>query len=400
MYALLTTVALALVAATSASPDTLHLAAALRIARENRGSLAAAAALVREARADRQVAGTIPNPSIRLSFDESAPRRQVMADQPLSWLARRSAERGRAAAGLDRALADSTLRDADLSREVKQAFHGALASEGRLVALIDQARIADSVVALGRRRAEAGDISSLELEQIIQEAARAKQSVNEGNERRAAAMFQLARALGVADTNGLTPAGDLAEGLDAPLPDLPSSMRALPGIRIAAADSAAAARHLSSVARDRLPIPSALLGVEWDEPDAVIRRSYLIIGVSLPLPVWNIGTGRSRVARAAADRAAADLREATLETERIVREHRARIEARSHRARLAQNTIRPSAERVRTGTLRQYAVGRATVLAVFESLRAERDITLALIDDLVAFQNARADLNAILGRSN
>lgn len=63
--------------------DSLTLAEALRLAREHRGVLPAAAAGVREARGARRMAETIPNPVVSYTWSESPPKRQVTLDQPL-----------------------------------------------------------------------------------------------------------------------------------------------------------------------------------------------------------------------------------------------------------------------------------------------------------------------------
>jgi hypothetical protein len=55
------------------------------------------------------------------------------------------------------------------------------------------------------------------------------------------------------------------------------------------------------------------------------------------------------------------------------------------------------ARRVRAGAVRLYEAGRTGVLPVFEALRAERDVARAMVRELLAFQEARADLAALRG---
>ncbi len=380
--------------------DSLTLAEALRLAREHRGVLPAAAAGVREARGARRVAGTIPNPVVSYTWSESPPKRQVTLDQPLGWLVRQSADRGTASARIDRALADSTQLAADLTREVRRAFYGTLAAGARVVALRAQALLADSLVTLGRRRVAAGDISPLELEQIVQEAARTAHTLSEAVEARAVAMILLARTLGISDTTRIAPAGNLADGLDSLPAVSPVPTRSLPRVQAAFADSAAAARAFAGARRGRIPFPSVHMGVEWDDPSVATQRSFLSFGVAIPFPLWNLGNGQVAAARGGADRAAALALETALDLERLAREQTVRVEHRWRRAHLARDSLLPSAARIRDGTVRQYAAGRATVLAVFDALRAEQDIILTVINDLLAFQEARADLDALLGRSD
>lgn len=391
---------LLLAQAFAAPADGLTLAEALRLARERRGVLPAAAAGVREARGSRRVAGTIPNPVVSYTWSEAPPKSTATLDQPLGWLVRRSADRGAASARIDRARADSTQLSADLTREVRRAFYGALAAGARVAALRAQAVLADSLVTLGRRRVAAGDISPLELEQIVQEAARTAHTLSEAVEARAVAMIFLARTLGIADTTAVAPAGDLADGLNSPPVTSPIPTRSLPGVQAAVADSAAAARVFAGARRGRIPFPSVHMAIEWDDPSAATQRSFLSFGIALPFPLWNLGNGLVAAARGGADRAAALALETSLDLERLAREQTVRVEHRWRRAQLARDSLLPGAARIRDGTVRQYAAGRATVLAVFDALRAEQDILLGVIADLLAFQEARADLDALLGRSD
>ena len=384
----------------AARGDTLTLPAALRLAREHRGVLPAATAGVREARGGRRVAGTIPNPVLSYTYSESPPRRQITVDQPLGWLARRSADLGGATARLERALADSTQLAADLTREVRRDFYAALAAGARVTALRGQTLLTDSLVVLGRRRVAAGDISPLELEQIVLEAGRTRHALNEALERRAVAMVALSRTVGLSDTSRVAPAGDLASGLDSVPGGIPVPTRSLPRVQAAVADSTSAARAFAGARRARIPFPSVHMGIEWDDPALVTQRSYLSFGVSVPFPLWNLGSGVAAAAGGAAARAAALTLEATLEMERLADEQVVRIEHRRHRAQLTRDSLLPGAVRIRDGTVRQYAAGRASVLAVFDALRAEQDLVLTVIDDLLAFQEARADLDALLGRSD
>jgi outer membrane protein TolC len=77
---------------------------------------------------------------------------------------------------------------------------------------------------------------------------------------------------------------------------------------------------------------------------------------------------------------------------------RARVEESTRRARFARDSLLPEARRVRSGTVRLYEAGRTSVVPVLDALRAERDVARATVAELLAFQDARADLRAVLGR--
>jgi outer membrane protein TolC len=67
------------------------------------------------------------------------------------------------------------------------------------------------------------------------------------------------------------------------------------------------------------------------------------------------------------------------------------------RARFARDTLLPLARRLRDRALRAYQAGETGVLPVLDALRSERDATLAGVQDLLAYQTALADWEALLG---
>jgi hypothetical protein len=54
---------------------------------------------------------------------------------------------------------------------------------------------------------------------------------------------------------------------------------------------------------------------------------------------------------------------------------------------------------LRARALRAYQAGETGVLPVLDALRGERDVSLAALQDQLAYQEALADWNALTGRS-
>ena len=204
------------------------------------------------------MAGTIPNPTVSYSHSESTPRNHLLVDQPLDWLFRRGSDRSAAQAGVARALADSSLAVAGLLRDVRTAFYRARASRLAESLVRAQAALADSVARLAAARLRAGDISLLEQEQAAQEAARARQTAAAAREAARVDEAELARAIAWEGAPP-TPTGALDAGVDQ-LPDTTIDVAALPGVRTATADSAAAAAQARSAASARIPLPTRPVG--------------------------------------------------------------------------------------------------------------------------------------------
>jgi cobalt-zinc-cadmium efflux system outer membrane protein len=374
--------------------DSISLDQALERARAARGSVTAAAAGVAEAREAFRTAGAIPNPTVSYSHSESTPRNHLLVDQPLDWLFRRGSDRSAAQAGVDRALADSSVAVAGVLRDVRAAFYRARAARLAESLVRAQAALADSVARLAGARLRAGDISLLEQEQAAQEAARARQTAAAAREAARLDEAELARAIA---WEGLppTPTGALDAGVDQ-LPDTAIDVAALPAVRAAAADSATAAARAVSAARARIPLPTLQSGAEWG--DEAQPGTLGVIGVAVPLPLWNLGGSSEAEARARAARASALTREARLDAVRQLRQARIHLEETAVRARFDRDSILPGAGMLRSRALRAYQAGETGIFPVLDALRGERDASLSALQDQLAFQQALADWYALTGR--
>ena len=105
------------------------------------------------------------------------------------------------------------------------------------------------------------------------------------------------------------------------------------------------------------------------------------------------------MARERARSAAALAGELRLDTDRRLREGVARLVSARERAVYSRDSLLPEAMRLRAGVVRLYRAGQTGVLPVFEALRAERDVQLGQVKDLLTFQEALADWLAFLGNS-
>lgn len=393
--------------------DSITLEAALARARPARPRAVSAEAGVDRARGQSRVLTTIPSPTVQLEQTDVAPTYRVTATQPLSWLLQRPAARAEGRAGIELARADSAQLMAELAREVRHTFYGALAAAEQLSLVREQAALADSLVRLAELRVHTGDISRLERDQLAQEALLARQAVSRAQEQERIARVLFARAIGWSGSDAPRPSGRLDEGLEGELAveqTTPAASGAKgagvpkgvgmtkgaesPALRAALADSAAAAARLRRSQWARLPVPGVLAKHESGGGTG----GQLYFGISLPVPLWSLGNGAVAEARAAAREVAANTAETRLTFEAQLAEVGVRLEEAAARARLARGALLPSARHLREATLKLYREGQVGILPVFEALRGERNIALTTVADLMAFQDARADLLALLGR--
>lgn len=378
---------------------------ALARAKQQRPLAEAARGAADRGRGSGRVAAVIPNPEANLQFDQQSPTRQLTLQQPLAWLVRRGADVTLRRALTERGVADSTGLMFDLQRDVQRTFYAALAA-----ALSDslsraQAAQADSVVRLADRRVQAGDIAVLERDQIAQEALRARLVSMQAREAARVNQTEFARA--VAWDEGTLPraVGDMTDALTSGDANQSAAVTAgdvllVPALRAAKSDSIAAAARLEAARMNRWPVPSIIAGVQWGSYNGIASapQTNPILGVALPLPSFSRGGEAVQAARGAAIESAARAAEVRLGTQAQVRALQIRVAERSSRARLARDSLLPQAAALRSGAVRLYEAGRTGVLPVLDALRAERDVAQILVAELLAFQEARADLAALLGR--
>ena len=389
--------ALALALNSAAAQDSVTLTEALARARAHRPLVTEAAAGVAEARGAARTGTTVPNPVFSYTWTGDTPSEHVTLTQPLDWLMRHGSDRAAGRAGVARAEADSTATMATLARDVRVAFYDAVAGRRALALTEDQAALADSLARAADARLAAGDISELERDQVAQEAARARYAVSLAQEDVRVAQGSLVRAIGA--STPVEPAGALDDGLDEVSPAA-TSVDGLPSLRAVLADSAASAARARAASISQLPLPDLQGGVEWNDPTNPNQGATELLGFAIPLPVWNHGGGAAAEARAQARRDAAAAGEARLEAERALAERAARLEGAASRARFDRDSLYPAARRLRERAIAAYRAGATGVLPVFDAMRGERDAALTLVRDLVAYQDALADWNALLGRTD
>lgn len=385
-----------LVLAVAQATDSLTLSQALSRAREQRPRLSAASAGIERARGAARVGAIIPNPLSQLEADNLAPTHRIVATQSLAWIPRRSADLAAGRSGVDRAVADSAQLLADVGRDVKRAFFGSLAANRLSALTAEQASLADSLARFAARRAAEGDISDLERDQIVLEASRARLAAAQAREAATVAQVDLARAIAWDSPRGPSAQGDLDEGLV-----LSSAVGAaddidtVPTIRGATADSSAARARLRAARIARIPIPGVVVGREWGGQTGA---DNLILGLAIPFPLWSQGNEVVAQARGAAAEQNAITAETRIATRALVAQTRVRVAETTARALFARDSLLPDARRVRIGAVRLYEEGRTSVVPMLDALRAERDVTRAAVAEILAFQTARADLDAALGK--
>jgi len=342
-----------------------------------RADMAAAAGVLRAARA-------YPNPSFAATYTQDVPRYHYIADLALDlpWL--RSARIGAAASGQDAARYGFAYERAAIRFDVDTAYTRALAAAAHAGLSRRNASDADSLLRMARLRREVGDVSELDVRLAEVNAGQLENVAVDDSLAALDALLGVQLAMGLpADTPGITLADSLAPPADTVPGDPGEPLR----VTAAAATLRAEERSLALAHRSVLPAPSLQVGVEHGDPADPTQGALPTIGLSLPLPLFNWNGGAVGQARAARDRAQANLdlerREAAADLTRAQRGLAAAL------ARLARDRrLLASADRVAAMSLQAYAEGAVPLATVLEAQRNAREALGRYVDDVARANDA------------
>jgi cobalt-zinc-cadmium efflux system outer membrane protein len=372
------------------------------------------------ARARALTARALPNPSVAASYSKSTPQKHLSVELPLEspWL--RGARIG-AANALTRAARLQLLSERTAAVvEVDTTYTRALAADARFRLSRQTARDADSLRQMTIARRDAGDASDLDVDLATVAAGQQTNVASTDSLRFMSAVLTVQTLMGLsadtvaivlADTLRVTPpdtavspvfGGDASasSAVAVAIPSAsigaaaPSTARPTPSIAAAEANLSAAELAIRREHRGVLPWPALSVGVEFGDPTGAEPGYLPVVGLVLPLPLFNRNQGPIAEATAERDRARAQLAAVRLEVrQRLVEGLREREALRRRIARDIDLVTR--AQRVATRSLTAYREGASALPAVLEARRSAREVLVQYIDDVADLLTVNTELRAL-----
>jgi cobalt-zinc-cadmium efflux system outer membrane protein len=343
------------------------------------------------ARADLLTARAFPNPTASAEYTKSAPQYHLTAEQPLEFPWLRAARIRAARAGTLGARFRLELERAAVRFAVDSAYLQAAAARELAALSARSEREGTELVRIARVRQQAGDASELDVELAL---------VAQGGLQGASLADSLAAVAALLDLQALMgipsarPTIVLADSLGS-LPALatPSSSLgegAIP-LRSAVAEAEVRARSaaLAMERANRWAAPSLTAGVEWHDPSGGEPGYLPLLGISLPLPLWDRNRGPIAAAQAGLLRAQAELEAARREGDAALaaaERSRAAAQVSVERGR----ALLAHAERVVSLSTRGYQEGAFPITTVIDARRAARDVLRQDVQDLAALRAAES----------
>jgi cobalt-zinc-cadmium efflux system outer membrane protein len=376
----------------------LTLQAALTLALDVNAELSAARYELKAVEASVLQAGALPNPSLELAVEDT--RREtrettVQFSQPIELGGKRNARLHAAQRGRDAASAELNTKQADVRAAVITAFFDVLAAQERLRLAQESVTLAQRATITAARRVAAGKVSPVEETKArVAESGVRLESVQARSEL-ASARKRLATMWG-----NPAPRFERAEGQLDHLPELPE-LAAL-SRRLATAPALTRARFevdrrqaLAQVERSRrIPDVTVNLGVKRSEE---LGRNQAIVGVSIPLPLFDSNRGNVLESLRRADKARDELAATETRLDSELAQAYEKLSMARQEAEALQADVLPGAQSAYDAATTGFEYGKFGFLDVLDSQRTLLQAKSQFLRALSEAHRAAAEINRILG---
>ena len=392
--------------------NTLSLPEARRLAFERNWDLLAAQSGVDAATAQLLIAKEFPNPTFSYStakigsHENSSPTGNGLwsrsydtifaVNQLIEIGGKRRDRKISAEAGITGARARFYDARRLLEQGVTKAYVAALLAGENARILNESASLLRHETEIAEARLKAGDISDSDEKQIENNgdvyALQAKSAEAAAVQTRIAVEI----LLGEPQPKGnWTPTESLAQMAFVAPPLDDSKTNALrPDVLAAQADLNQSKSDLKLQKAMRIPDPTFSFLVEHNPPGGGPPEDTVGIGVSFPLPLWNLNGGEIKSAQATVDKNVLALAKAKAEAAADVANARSEFQEASERLARYKNQILPNSKKARESVAFAYEKGGATLVDLLEAERADNDARLATAQAMSDTASAVADLQA------
>ncbi|MFF7110445.1 TolC family protein [Pseudomonas sichuanensis] len=389
---------LCLLLAGPASAQGLSLDQALAAAFAENPELAAASREIGIAEGERRQAGLIPNPE--LSWEVEDTRRAtstttVTLSQPLELGGKRGARIDVAEAGQSVAQLELERQRNGLRADVIQAFHAALRAQTALELAQQSQALTERGLRVVQGRVKAGQSSPVEATRAQVQLAQAEAAVRRARTQRSVAWQALARLTGSAQAGFDSLDGsNLSPGPAPQAEQLLGKVEQTADWRLASAQIERGEASLGSEKAKRIPDLTVSVGSQYSRED---RERVNVVGLSMPLPLFDRNQGNVLAASRRADQAR-DLRNAV--------ELRLRSDTRSALDQWAtamgevqayDRTILPAAQQAVDTATRGFEMGKFAFLDVLDAQRTLIEARGLYLEALASATDARAQVERLYG---
>ena len=374
--------------------------ALLKQAQTSAPRIALGSAETRAAEGQAVQAAARPNPTLGLVVENAAgsgpykdfdsAETTLSIEQPLELGGKRAARTSAARADLAVAQARAALGQVDFARDLALAYATAEAAQQRLAIARDSVDLAQADAKAAHLLVDNGKEARVRAVQAEAGLATARADLGSAQAEAEAALARLSALIGSPETYAAV-AGGLLDAAPATPPTGPAFS---PAIAAARAEREAAERRIAVERARRVPDLAVSFGVRRFQSD---DSTAAVLGVSVPLPLFDRNRGAVAAATANAQAAQARLAMAQAEQDGDRRAATAQVAAAGHTLEASRQAESAASEAYRLARI-GYDAGR---LPLSEVLAARRDLIAArsrAVDTKLARVKAFADLARAQGR--
>lgn len=350
------------------------------------------------AEGERRQAGLIPNPE--LSWEVEDTRRDtstttVTLSQALELGGKRGARIEVAEAGQAIARLELERQRNSLRADVIQAFHAALRAQTALELAQQSQALTERGLRVVEGRVRAGQSSPVEATRAQVQLAQAEAAVRRARTERGVANQALARLTGSAEARfDRLDASNLSPGPAPQAERLLAKVEQTAEWRLAAAQIERGDASLGSEKAQRIPNLTVSLGSQYSRED---RERVNVVGLSMPLPLFDRNQGNVLAAARRADQAR-DLRNAV--DLRLRSETRSALEqwgTAMGEVQAYDRNILPAAQQAVDTATRGFEMGKFAFLDVLDAQRTLIEARGLYLEALAQATDARAQVERIYG---
>jgi cobalt-zinc-cadmium efflux system outer membrane protein len=374
----------------------IDLPTAIRLAFDQPG-LRAAADEVAATEAAAEQAGRLPNPELAyLREGQQAGTRTttVQINQPIELGGKREARVASAQGATSLARAELAARRQDMRATVIAGFYEVLVAQRRQELARALTELARRSVEVAGKRVAAGKISPIDETKARLAAVDAATELNQATAALAIAKTKLGALLGrPADAIVLA---EQDEQLPTPRPLDALLAQAGDGTSVQRARSQLAVQEAQTRAERAARIPDLTLSVGSQRDDQVGRRQA-VLGLSMPLPLFNRNDGAVRAAVRRTDKAREELAAAQVSTASELTTAYTRYQVARDEAMLLRQDVIPNARSAYELTLKGFEYGKFSFLDVLDAQRTWFQAQSRQWNSMLEAYRAFADIERIAG---
>lgn len=396
--ALAPTPAQAPTASAAAGAQRLSLRQAIDLALRHNPDLAVAALEVGANEGIRQQAGAYPNPELSyLQEDTQRATRTttLQLNQPIELGGKRVARLAAAERAYDIAAEDLGIRRLAIRAAVTESYFDTLAAQERVRVANEALELAGRATHAAALRVKAGKVAPIEETKARVAEAGVQVEANRARSALRSAQARLAALLGQEQPSMLVLDGHLDELPTAPsYADMQRQLENAPGLRRARLEIERRMALTELEKARRIPDITVSLGAKREE---ALGRNQTIVGVSIPLPLFDRNQGNLLEALKREDKAREELKSTRLQVSADALQARERLESARMEAALLGTQVLPGAQSAYDAAVKGFELGKFSFL---EALDAQRTLLQARVQAVHARAEAhrtRAELDRILG---